>query len=185
MRREILPLAAVPVAFCLLSGLCPARAEARPEWSAGLETAACATGRALGAASAAWCNALRADVLFLRQRSSDFGIGASLRLGTAGFDDLRLDPSLSLIMPLSNALSLGLETGPHLLNGKELGISASVFVGLRPFNHYGHYSTNAGLMLLAEQSLGRDQPSALWLALRLDGSWLALPFILAYQAVQP
>jgi hypothetical protein len=41
-----------------------------------------------------------------------------------------------------------------------------------------------GLVLTAEQSFGPGRPSAWWLALRVDGSWLALPFILGYQALR-
>jgi hypothetical protein len=159
-------------------------AQAKPEWNVGVETSACAMGRALSVGRLDWCNALHADVLFLRRRSADVGLGPSLRVGTFGFEDLRLDPGLSLLLPLWDELPVVLEAGPHLRGFSEVGAFGSAFFGLRTFNHYGHYSMAAGLVFTAEQSFTAEGTSAWWLGARIDGSWLALPFILAYQALR-
>jgi hypothetical protein len=157
---------------------------AKPRWNAGWETAVCGTGDSLGFSELTWCNAAHADVLFLRDGHRDFGLGPSLRLGSAGFDDFRLDAGLSVLLPLTESFPLVLEAGPHLRNLSELGAFGSAFFGLRSFNHYGHYEMSAGLALIAERSFAAGTPSAIWIAARIDGSWLALPFIFAVNAAR-
>jgi hypothetical protein len=164
--------------------LAPVPCSAKPQWNAGVEGALCGTGGALGLSNLGFCGSLHGDVLLLRGRSSDFGLGPSLRLGTAGFDDFRLDAGLSALVPVFDSFPLVLEAGPHLRNLTQPGIFASAFFGLRPFNHYGPYEMAAGLVLTAQRSFVTGTPSALWIGLRVDGSWLALPFIFAYNAAR-
>jgi hypothetical protein len=159
-------------------------ASAKPRWNAGWETALCGTGPSIGFAELGWCNAVHADLLLLRDGNHGIDLGPSLRLGTASFDDIRLDAGLSVLLPLAESFPLVLEAGPHLRNGHELGVFGSAFFGLRSFNYYGHYEMSAGLAVIAERSFADGTPSALWLAARIDGSWLALPFILGYNALR-
>lgn len=161
-----------------------AAAHAKPRWNAGWETAFCGTGSSVGFAELGWCNAAHADVLFLRDANRGIGLGPSLRLGTASFDDFRVDAGLSLLLPVTESFPLVLEAGPHLRNLSEPGVFGSAFFGLRSFNYYGHYEMSAGLALIAERSFATGTPSALWIAARIDGSWLALPFIFAYNAAR-
>jgi hypothetical protein len=123
-------------------------------------------------------------VLFLRKRSGDVGLGPALRLGSAGFDDLRLDAGLSLLLPVFEAFPLELQAGPHLRNLDEPGIYGSLFFGIRSFNHYGNYEMSGGLALVAERTFVTGTPSALWIAARLDAAWLAMPFIFLYTAAR-
>jgi hypothetical protein len=157
---------------------------ANPRWNAGVETAACGTGSSLGFSKVRWCNALHADVLLLRERSTDFGLGPALRLGSAGFDDFRLDAGLSALVPVFESFPLVLEAGPHLRNFDEPGLFASAFFGLRSFNHYGHYDMSAGLVVVAQRSFTSGTPSALWVGARLDGYLFVAPFLLAYNALR-
>ncbi len=159
-------------------------AGAKPQWNAGLESGVCGRGSSLGLQDLGWCNAVHGDVLFLRQGNRDVGLGPSLRLGTARFDDLRLDAGLSLLLPVSESFPLVLEAGPHLRNLDQPGIFASAFFGLRSFNHYGYYEMAAGLSVTAERSFTTGTPSALWITARIDGSWIALPFVFAYNALR-
>lgn len=176
------PRAALLVAAAVAALARPANA--RPQWNAGLETGICGTGSALGFEQLGWCNALHADILWLRERSSDFGIGPSLRLGTARFDDLRLDAGLSLLVPTFDAFPLVLELGPHLRNFDQPGVFASAFFGFRSLNHHGRYEIASGLSLLGERSFSAGTPSALWITARVDAAWLAMPFILAVNALR-
>ena len=170
-------------ALVFLSGLAsPARA--KPKWNAGLETGVCTGNDSLSFARPGWCNALHGDVLFLRQGGRNVGLGPSLRLGTARFDDVRLDAGLSVLLPVFESFPLVLEAGPQLRNLEQPGVYGSAFFGMRSFNHYGHYEIAAGLALTAERSFAAGTPSALWLTARIDGSWLALPFIFAYNAAR-
>jgi len=176
MRPGARPLAAgLAAAGLWISTL--GTAWAKPTWNAGLESGVCGTGSSLGFDKTGWCNAAHADVLLLRERGSDFGLGPSFRLGTARFSDLRLDAGLSVLIPLFESFPLVLEAGPHLRNLSEPGVFGGAFFGLRSFNYYGHYEMAAGLSLVAERSFTAGTPSALWITARIDGSWLALPFI--------
>jgi hypothetical protein len=122
--------------------------------------------------------------MLLRNGGRDVGIGPSLRLGTARFDDLRLDGGVSLLLPVLGSFPLVLEAGPHVRNFDQVGVFGSVFFGLRSFNHYGHYDMATGISLLAERAFGPGTPSALWLTARVDAAWLALPFVLAANALR-
>jgi hypothetical protein len=159
-------------------------AHAEPRFNAGLETGICWSGDSLSLHHPGFCNALHADVLFLRDSGHDFGLGPSLRLGTARFDDVRLDGGLSLLVPVFQSFPLVLEAGPHLRNFQQAGVFGSVFFGLRSFNHYGFYDMSSGLSILAERSFVSGTPSAIWITARIDAEWLALPFVLAYNALR-
>ncbi|HXK19190.1 MAG TPA: hypothetical protein VNG33_15360 [Polyangiaceae bacterium] len=159
-------------------------AAAKPQWNAGLETGVCGTGSSLGFEKVGWCNAAHADVLWLRESGRDFGLGPSLRLGSARFSDLRLDAGLSALIPTFESFPLVLEAGPYVRNLNQPGVFGSAFFGLRSFNYYGHYEMAAGLSLIAERSFSAGTPSAIWITARIDGSWLALPFVFAYNALR-
>jgi hypothetical protein len=161
-----------------------ANASAKPQWNVGLESGVCWSGDSLALRRPGFCNALHADLLLLRERGRDFGLGPSLRLGTARFDDVRLDGGLSLLLPVLASFPLVLEAGPHLRNFQQPGVFASAFFGLRSFNHYGSYDMATGISLLAERSFATGTPSAIWITARVDGSWLALPLVLAYNALR-
>jgi hypothetical protein len=159
-------------------------ASAAPQWNAGLESGVCASGSSLGFRNLGWCNAVHGDLLLLRQSGRHVGIGPSLRLGTARFDDLRLDAGLSVLLPVFESFPLVLEAGPHLRNLDQPGVFASAFFGLRSFNHYGHYEMVSGVSLIAERSFTAGTPSALWITARIDGLWLALPFIFVFNGLK-
>jgi hypothetical protein len=179
LLRGLRALGAAALATAVAS---PARA--KPQWNAGLETGVCGTGSSVGFEKVGWCNALHADMLLLRERSGDFGLGPALRLGTARFDDLRLDAGLSVLVPIFESFPLVLEAGPHLRNFDQLGVYASAFFGVRSFNYYGHYEMAGGLCLTAERSFVAGTPSALWITARIDGAWLAMPFVFIYNGLK-
>ena len=166
-----------PLGLCVALLLLAHPAVAAPVWRAGWDTGICGAGDRLAFTPMGWCNAVDADVLFLREGGRDFGIGPSMRLGTARFDDVRLDAGVSVLLPVLDSFPLVLEVGPHLRNFHEPGIYGSAFFGLRSFNYYGHYEMAAGLSITAERALTSGTPSALWITARVDGSWLMLPVI--------
>jgi hypothetical protein len=182
VSRSAAALAALTAASSI--ALAPTTCAAKPRWNAGLESAVCGTGNSLGFSELSWCNALHADLLLLRERSSDFGIGPALRLGSAGFDDFRLDAGIAALLPVFESFPIVLEAGPHLRNFDEPGLFGSAFFGLRNFNHYGHYDMAAGLVVTAQRSFTTGTPSALWIGARIDGYLFVLPFVLAYNALR-
>lgn len=171
---------ALAAAGLAASGAGPAHA--KPQWNAGLESGV--TRSQLERPAWGWGNAVHADVLFLRERSTDIGIGPSLRVGSIDFDDLRTNAGVSLLLPIFESFPLVLETGPHLRNFAQPGVFGSIFFGLRSFNHYGHYEMAGGLSLTAEHSFLAGSPSALWLTARVDAAWIALPFVLLTNALR-
>jgi hypothetical protein len=179
-----LPGGAPKLAAALLVSAFVRPAGATPQWNAGVESGVCGSGSRLGFEKLGWCNALHADVLFLREHGRSIGLGPSLRLGSARFDDLRLDAGLSVLLPVFESFPLVLEAGPHLRNFDQPGIFASAFFGLRSFNDYGHYEMAAGLSVIAERSFVAGTPSALWITARVDGSWIALPFVFVYNGLK-
>lgn len=173
----------VAVASLVVAGTA-STCSAKPQWNSGLETGVCGSGSSIGFENAGWCNAVRVDVLFLREHSTDFGIGPTARLGTARFDDVRLDAGVSALLPLFDSFPIVLEAGPHLRNLHQLGVYGSAFFGLRSFNYYGHYEAAGGVAVTAERSFASGTPSALWVTARVDGSWLLLPGIFLYNLVK-
>jgi hypothetical protein len=159
-------------------------AAAKPQWNAGVEAGVCGRGSGLGLGEPAFCGALRGDVLFLAKRPTDVAVGPSLRLGTAAFDDFRVDLGASVLLPVFDAFPLVVEAGPHLRNLDQPGIYGSLFFGLRSFNHYGHYEMASGLAITAERTFTEGSPSALWLSARIDAAWLLLPFVAGYNALR-
>lgn len=159
-------------------------ANADPRWNVGLESGVCWSGDSLALRRPGFCNALHADVMLLRQSGGDFGLGPSLRLGTARFDDVRLDAGLSVLLPVFKSFPVVLEAGPHLRNFQQAGVFGSLFFGLRSFNAYGSYDMATGVSVMAERSFATGTPSAIWITARIDGQWLALPFLLAVNALR-
>lgn len=176
------PARALVALAAALLGATPA--VAAPRWNAGLETGICGHGSSIGFRPLAFCNAVHGDLLLLRDGNGQVDFGPSLRLGTAGFDDVRLDPGVSLLLPVFSTFPLVLEAGPHVRNFQQLGVFGSAFFGLRSFNHYGSYDMSTGLSVLVERSFADGTPSALWVTARIDAAWLALPFVFAYNAAR-
>jgi hypothetical protein len=185
-RPQALTPAALALALALATALLalPRPALAKPQWNAAWETAICGAGDSLSLNRLGWCNAVRGDVLFLRHGGRQVGLGPSLRLGTASFEDFRLDAGLSLLLPVTDSFPILLDVGPHLRNLKEPGVFGSVFFGLRSFNHYGSYEMSTGIAFTAERAFVEGTPSAIWITARIDGMWLTLPFIFAYNALR-
>jgi hypothetical protein len=158
---------------------------ARPQVSTGILTGLCGLGEPGSFWSdSAWCNGLRADVLFGRARNSDFALGPYLQITTAGFWDARYGAGLSWLIPVSGdfPLILSVGTGGHKLDAPAL--EGFLFFGPRAYNFHALYSLSAGLLLGYQRDLGGDERSQLLVAAQIDGLLLVLPFLLAYRALE-
>lgn len=130
----------------------------------------------------------RADVLFLRERNADWGIGPYAEVLTTSFDDLQLGGGVSALVPIHDFLPIvvsGGAYGRHAELGWEPGISASVFWGSRSYNYHASYGLAAGVMLQGRYGLGDSRETALILAGQVDLALIGLPFLLAYEAIRP
>jgi hypothetical protein len=132
----------------------------------------------------AWCNGLRADALFGRARNTDFAIGPYAQISSAGFWDARYGAGLSVLVPVSGdfPLILSVGAGGHELEAPAL--EGWLFFGPRAYNFHSIYSVSAGLLLGFQRDLGGDDASQIVVAAQIDGLVLALPFLLAYQALR-
>ncbi|MEP7048733.1 MAG: hypothetical protein ABJB12_00205 [Pseudomonadota bacterium] len=156
---------------------------AEPEWNLAAQTQLCA----LGAEAKIWqktafCGALRADLLFGRDRNSDFALGPYATLGTAKFQDARFGAGVSLLVPtFSGDFPIILSAGGLSRNGSDARVSGDVFFGLRSHNFHGAYAMASGLVLGGDRAFDADHGNTLYVGLQIDGLWLALPFILGYE----
>jgi hypothetical protein len=127
-----------------------------------------------------FCGALIADVLWLRRTRASVGLGVYALAGTAGFFDFRAGTGVDLHLPLGQLFSGALRAGPllHVMgDGAGPGWSLAAEFGVRALNQSGHYALTHTLVVAWDQSFGDGSRagSALTIALRIDGFWLAAP----------
>jgi hypothetical protein len=169
----------------LVAALAPRQAQASPEWNAGVTTSLCGLGESgVYFEELAWCNALHGDVLFGRERGADFALGPYVDVSTRDFADLRWGGGASLLLPIIDDFPLVVSVGPYLNGIENLGLHTALFWGLRSYNFHGNYVMTAGLVLAAENDFGERPANALLAGVQIDGMWLALPFILGYEAIR-
>ncbi len=163
-------------------------AVAAPQWTAGWQTGACglSKGSSWGWKSTCWFNALYADVLFGRERSTDWGIGPHIEAATAGFSDVRLGGGATLQIPLTEHLGTTLSVSGLAMegNGWSPGIGSTLFIGSRNYNFHSVYGLTAGLVLGMQRRFG-DHAETTWIAAaQIDLQLLAMPFLLLYGAMK-
>jgi hypothetical protein len=151
-----------------------------PAYDVGVLAGVCGVGQSSVWQGTEFCGALLGDVLWLRKTPTSVGLGAFVSAGTAGFYDFRPSAGVSLHVPMGRLFSLGARFGPlvHVMGDAALpGFVAAAEFGIRTLNHSGHYSLTHGLVVGWDQSFGTGSRagSALTIALRVDGFWLAAP----------
>jgi hypothetical protein len=159
-------------------------AAAKPQANAAWTTGVCGTGSSgVLWQEGHWCNGLRADVLFGRERGRDFAFGPYVAIGTAGFWDARYAAGFSVLAPVLEdfPLVLSLGAGGHELDAAQL--EGWLFWGARTHNFHADYSIAGGLLLGVSRDLIGDEHSALFAGAQIDGLVLALPFVLVYEAI--
>ena len=164
-----------------------AQLHAEPEWNVNARGALCG----LGAHGEIWqktgfCGGFRGDLLFGRDRNADIAFGPYATFGTATFSDVRFGGGLSLLLPaLSGDFPVVLSAGGLSRNGTDARLSAEAFFGLRSHNFHGGYAMASGLIVGGDAAVSGAHGNTLYVGLQVDGLWLALPFILAYEALTP
>jgi hypothetical protein len=131
-----------------------------------------------------FCNGLVADVLFLRERNRDFGVGPFIELSTAGFSDARFGGGLSVLAPSWPDYPVVLSFGAFGHENEALALGAHVFFGLRSYNFHGSYNWAAGFFGAAYRDLGAREATLLTAGVELDAALLAAPFMLAASALR-
>jgi hypothetical protein len=166
--------------------VCSRAARAEPEWNLAAETSLC--GR--GDHGAVWkktgfCGGIRGDVLFGRERNSDLALGPYATLGTATFSDVRFGGGLRVLLPtLGGDFPVLVSAGILSRNGSDVRVSSEAFFGLRSHNFHGAYAMASGIVLGGDKAVSGGSGNTLYVGLQIDGLWLALPFILGYEALR-
>src|SRR5262245_56052538 len=103
-RQPLVPVALSAALFCATR---PASAD--PQWNTGLTVAGCWEQNDRSVFG--FCGGARGDVLWLRNRNSDYGVGPYLEVGTARFNDLRLSGGVSVLLPVTEDFPLVASAG--------------------------------------------------------------------------
>ncbi len=165
----------------LSAGAAQADPQARVAW----RTALCGTAARGGVWSETrWCNGLTADLLLLRERNRDFGLGPYVEVSTSGFWDARFGGGASVLLPVSEDLPLLVSLGVYDHALEEAALGATVFWGARSYNFDGAYNYAFGVYASAQRDLGGERESVVSVGLEIDGFFLAVPFILGVQALR-
>ncbi len=176
-----------PVALVLAAWSSPAAA--RPQLSGGLTTGAALTDlRESVGPRLAYHLGLRADLLFGRGRSSDMAIGPYVDLATAAFDSIEPGGGVAWLVPAGSTafvLSAGGFARGERDRGWSPGAAGTLFWGSRSYNFHGTYGLTVGLFAQGRYGLDPAIPQAdAIVGVRVDLAYLALPVILAVEAIR-
>ena len=163
-----------------------ARAGATPQVSAGLTTGAALTDlRVSHGPRLAYHLGGRFDVLFLRDKPSDMALGPYVDVATHAFDTFEAGGGISWLVPAGSTAFVfsGGAFGRIAGFGFEPGVSSTVFWGSRSFNYHSAYGIAAGLFAQGRYGFGDGKQGDAILGVQVDLEYLALPFLLAYQAI--
>lgn len=160
-------------------------ARAEPQGHVALRAAPCG----VGAGGTLWqetrfCSGVTADLLFLRQRNRDVGLGPYVEVGTAGFWDARFGGGLSLLLPVMESYPLVLSVGAYDHELRAASLGGSLFWGARSYNFDGAYNYALGFYASAYRDLDAERATLLSIGVEVDGFFVLAPFLFAYQALR-
>jgi hypothetical protein len=162
-------------------------AEARPQLTGGVTTGAAFTDlRAENGPRLAYHLGGRFDVLLLRDGPRDMALGPYVELMTAGFDTFEAGGGVAWLVP-TGPTAFVFSGGGFARSSRyrwEPGASATLFWGARSYNFHSSYAIAAGLFAQGRYGLGDAHQADAVVGVQLDLEYLALPFVLAYQAVR-
>jgi hypothetical protein len=180
----------VALAGALGVALHAAGAHADPQATVGLTVGAAGAGlnRSIWQATAFHLG-IHGDVLFGRERNSDFGIGPYAEVLTNGFDEIQFGGGLSGLLPILDTFPLVLSAGAYGRQatggyGLEPGLAGELFFGSRSFNFHAPYVMTAGLIGQMRYGLGPSRETSIIVGAQLDFAILTLPFVFLINAAR-
>lgn len=183
MRRRC---SAACVAVCAYV-LSPLPAEAAPQVSAGVTNGAALTDfRAENGPRLAYHLGGRLDVLLLRDRAETMALGPYIDVATAAFDTFETGGGLEWLIPAGETAFI-LSGGGFARTsrfGLEPGAAATLFWGSRSYNYHSAYSLGLGLFVQGRLGFGDGRQADAIAGLQVDLQYLALPFLLVYEAIR-
>lgn len=125
------------------------------------------------------------DVLFLRKKQTDVGLGPHLQVATASFQSFETGLGASLLLPTSGPVFI-LSAAPHLrvFDGKvDAGATGTLFFGSRSYNFHSVYGYQLGVFVEGRQGFTSRQ-TELYGGLHVDVAVLAMPVVFLVQALR-
>lgn len=180
-----------------------AAAHADPQATVGLTLGAASAGlnRSIGQTTAFHLG-LHGDVLFGRERNSDFGLGPYAEVLTNGFDEIQFGGGVSGLLPILDTFPLVLSLGGYgraasgygrgpIVVGRETGelelepgLAAQLFFGSRSYNFHAPYVMTAGLIGQMRYGLGPSRETSIVVGAQVDVAILSLPFVFLINAMR-
>jgi len=161
-------------------------AAAHPQWNLGLSPGGCYVSGESDAGWA-WCGSLSGQVLFLRNRDRDFGVGPYARVLTVLGTGTSASAGVSALVPVSPTfpfiLSAGL-VGDTSAGELSPGVDFSLFWGPSSYNFHSSYSMASGLLVGLQRTWGEASNTTLLLGGQLDLALAAIPFIALYEVLR-
>lgn len=164
----------------------PSVATATPQLGAEATTGVALTDLRANGPRVAYHLGARFDALFLRGGPRGMGLGPYVDVATAAFDTLETGAGLEWLVPLEATafiFSSGAFTRRSSL-GWEPGAAGTIFWGSRSFNYHSIYALGVGLFAQSRYGLGDGHQADVIGGVQLDLEYLALPFVLAFEAVR-
>jgi hypothetical protein len=132
---------------------------------------------------------LRADLMFLRAKNSDFGIGPYAELLTHAFDEVQFGGGATVLLPVLDNLPVVVSGGAYARKGDDRfgltpGVAATLFWGSRSYNFHSPYVLAAGLLGEFRYGLGPNRETSIVLGAQIDLEVLALPFVFLASAAR-
>ncbi len=163
-----------------------APAEARPQITSGVTTGAAFTDvRADYGPRLAYQLGGHLDVLFLRESPRDMALGPYLEVTTAAFDTFEGGGGLAWLVPTGPTAFVFSGGGFARASrfGWEPGVAGTLFWGSRSYNFHSAYAVGVGFFAQGRYGLGDGKQGDAILGVQLDLEYVALPFVLAYEAL--
>lgn len=130
----------------------------------------------------------RGDVLFGRSSVSSFGFGPYAEVLTHSFKEVQFGTGAEVLFPIIDGFPLVVSAGAYgryaPVVGIEPGVAASMFWGLRSYNHHGPYNMAGGLLAQFRYGLGASGETAIIISAQLDVVALSLPVQFLINAIR-
>lgn len=128
----------------------------------------------------------RANLIFLRNRSSDMGLGPYIDIQTVAFDRLDTGGGLDWVVPgLGGSFILsGGAFGRFEPGGPRAGALGRLFWGAHSYNFHGSYVHGAGLFAEGRFALDASKSADVIVGAEIDLFYLAAPAIFLYEAMK-
>jgi hypothetical protein len=153
----------------------------QPSWDTGLLLGMCGVGNEQVWQVTKFCLGGVVDLMFLRERENETGIGGYFGVSSAGFRDVRFSGGITSVLSLVDWFSLSLRGGGLSVlqsEGVQAGWEGYVGFGHRSISLSSHYALSHSLFGGVQYALPSDALPAshtIWIGLQVDGVWFTAP----------